>query len=170
MAPVNKEASLLPSRTKFTRDEDEQLRELVAHLGAANWSAVSAKMQGRTARQCRERYKYFLHPSLQNGPWTGEEEEMLRNLYSRFGPNWVALKKYFPTRSNNNIKNHWAVMSHEKIGYPSGPMAFGFYYTTPPVIVAPMVTNRCPWISEHSGPVTRESLADPYSIQGLLSA
>jgi hypothetical protein len=104
--------SVLPSRTKFSHDEDERLRELVEKYGTNDWSKISLLLGGRTSRQCRERYKNFLQPSLVNGPWTAEEDEMLIRLFHQYGPSWVTIRQaHFPTRSNNNIKNHWAILA-----------------------------------------------------------
>ena len=103
---------LLPARTKFSPEEDDRLRELVDKYGTNDWAKIALALGGRTSRQCRERYKNFLQPSLVNGPWTPEEDELLIRLYHHYGPNWVAMHRiHFPTRSNNNIKNHWAILA-----------------------------------------------------------
>ena len=36
-------------------EEDENLRTLVARIGAVHWSRVARAMQGRNGKQCRER-------------------------------------------------------------------------------------------------------------------
>jgi hypothetical protein len=99
-------------RAKFSFQEDTLLKSLVARFNS-NWNAISSFMDARTPRQCRERYKNYLDPALENGPWTVSEEELLKKLYPQFGPNWVAIRQHFPNRSNNNIKNHWAAMVNE---------------------------------------------------------
>ena len=88
------------------------MKALVEKYGTNDWSKIALALGGRTSRQCRERYKNFLQPSLTNGPWTPEEDELLIRLYHQYGPNWVAMHRvHFPTRSNNNIKNHWAILA-----------------------------------------------------------
>lgn len=106
------ERVLLPSRTKFDKNEDERLRSLVEKYGTDDWARVAVYLGGRTARQCRERWRNFLQPDLINGPWTPEEDRLLIRLYHQYGPNWgIMHRAHFPTRSNNNIKNHWAILA-----------------------------------------------------------
>jgi hypothetical protein len=99
----------LRSRMKFTAEEDAVLTCLVGKLGA-DWHQISRLMKDRTPRQCRERYRHYLDPSLDNGPWSASEEALLIRLVSALGPNWVTMRSHFPGRSNTNIKNHWTAM------------------------------------------------------------
>jgi hypothetical protein len=110
--PAQQSQKLLPSRTKYDKREDERLRLLVHQYGTDDWSRIALFMCERTARQCRERWRNFLHPGLVNGPWTPEEDRLLIELYHQHGPNWGIMHRiHFPTRSNNNIKNHWAILA-----------------------------------------------------------
>ncbi|OHT04895.1 Myb-like DNA-binding domain containing protein [Tritrichomonas foetus] len=107
------ESKSLPSRTKFTIEEDQKLQSLVNEYGTNEWKKISSMMVGRSPRQCRERYKNFLHPSLENGPWTQEEDHLLISLVMKIGSKWAYIRHFFPKRSSNNIKNHWTVLFHE---------------------------------------------------------
>lgn len=55
--------------------------------GNGLWSHVSQLLgNSRSAKQCRERWTNFLRPGLKKGEWTFEEEELIRDMYSTFGP------------------------------------------------------------------------------------
>ena len=100
------------TRTKFSKEEDEKLIKLVEELGNYDWNTISSRMNGRTPRQCRERYRNYLAPSLVNGPWTTEEDALLIQKFAQYGPRWATFVQYFKNRSDVNIKNHWSSISH----------------------------------------------------------
>lgn len=102
---MNKKTAL--GRQMFSPYEDVQLKFLVSQIGSGNWKAIASHMQGRTPRQCRERYRNYLAPDITNGPWTREEDSYLQSLYEQFGPKWSSIAKHFRNRSEVNIKNRW---------------------------------------------------------------
>lgn len=102
-------------RHKFTKAEDELLKSLVEKYGEANWVAVSAQMKTRSPRQCRERYKNYLSPKIQNGPWTPEEEQLLIEKVKEYGQRWANIAAFFEPRSDVNVKNHWTAMVNRQI-------------------------------------------------------
>lgn len=109
--PANSEAS---QRSRFTKDEDEKLRQLVSFHDPPNWNEISKHMKNRTARQCRERYANYLRPNLINGPWTQEEDDLLKELYEQYGPKWSFISQSFKSRSSVNIKNHHSSLISQK--------------------------------------------------------
>jgi myb proto-oncogene protein len=51
-----------------------------------NWSRIAERAgNGRTGKQCRERWQNHLRPNIKKGNWTRDEEEMIRNMYKTFG-------------------------------------------------------------------------------------
>lgn len=100
----------------FTAEEDKKLMKLVKCTSAEmngrklrniNWRVVAVEMDGRTPRQCRERYCNYLSPHVKRSRWTFEEDlEMLR-LYSRYGGQWQKLKELIPGRSAISIRNRY---------------------------------------------------------------
>lgn len=97
-------------RHKFSKQEDETLRRIVMQHGEGNWGTIAACMKNRTARQCRERYKNYLSPRIKNEPWTQEEEQLLERKFAELGPKWAKIALFFESRSDVNVKNHWAAM------------------------------------------------------------
>lgn len=109
----------MSKRTKFLPNDDQRLKDIIARdqYGSEkdiDWNVVAAEMGTKTARQCRERYKNYLSPSLSNGAWTQKEEELLTQKYEEYGPKWAKMAPFFPGRSDVNIKNHWTSMLNRK--------------------------------------------------------
>ena len=103
------------ARQMFTMEEDNRLCELVSEYGDRNWRVISRQMPNRTTRQCRERYRNYLSPKVKNGPWTQEEDILLEQKYIEYGPKWATIAKFFPSRSDVNIKNRWASNRHKSV-------------------------------------------------------
>lgn len=103
------------SRIPFTEEEDLKLRRLVGVFGENCWRVISLNMSGRTAKQCKDRYFNSLAPNIENGEWTSEEEDLLREKVETHGTRWSIIAKFFTNRGPNNIKNHWnRVLSKKK--------------------------------------------------------
>jgi hypothetical protein len=89
----------------FSSEEDARLRELVGGQGAQDWQLIAEQLPGRSARQCRERWKLYLAPEVSLEPWTIEEEDRLLKMYLAVGPKWTLIANTFPNRTPNNVKN-----------------------------------------------------------------
>jgi hypothetical protein len=94
-------------RRVFRPDEDSQLASLVAKFGVRNWDDVAKHMPDRTARQCRDRWKFYVCPSVNRAPWTVEEDRLLLSKHREIGGKWSVLCQFFQSRSLNNVKNRW---------------------------------------------------------------
>ena len=68
-----------PSGVRWTKEEDERLRQAVEAVGAKNWKRISMEFffDKRTDVQCLHRWQKVLRPGLVKGPWTKEEDEMI---------------------------------------------------------------------------------------------
>ena len=102
--------SLHRIKNKFTPEEDERLRQLVSVYGTNSWSTIASLMGNRNHRQCRERWKNYVDPSLKNEPWTYEEDHLLVEKYAELGPKWNKISKFFSSRSDNSIRNRWQLI------------------------------------------------------------
>jgi hypothetical protein len=100
-------------KTKFTPEEDAKLDELVKALGTADWNLVAAFHGTRNGRQCRDRYKNYLAPSLRDYAWTPEEDELLIEKYSTYGSKWNKISPFFANRSDISLRNRWQLLQRK---------------------------------------------------------
>jgi hypothetical protein len=103
-------------KVKFTPEEDRQLLDLVANHGYRDWNQVAAFMPNRNARQCRERYNYYLDPSLRETPWTPEEDCLLIAKEAECGMKWHAIAQFFTNRSDIALRNRWQLLDRHRTG------------------------------------------------------
>ena len=103
------------SKRKFTPEEDEKLAFIVSQCGESNWKRIAEQMGTRNCRQCRERWKNYLCPNVCKEPWTQEEDELLQEKYKELGSQWSVIAKFFPSRTDVNIKNRWVVLTNHTV-------------------------------------------------------
>lgn len=101
-------------KNKFTESEDQKLIALVKKFGAKDWINISALMETRNPRQCRERWKNYLNPELRKDEWTKEEDELLLEKHNEFGGKWNKIAKFFSNRSDNGLRNRWMLLARRK--------------------------------------------------------
>jgi hypothetical protein len=102
------------TRRKFSPEENELLRRIVAQYGINDWFLVAQHFQGRTPRQCRDRWRNYVSPEVVNGNWTAEDEELLRAKVKELGRQWATITQFFPGRTDIGIKNHYIAMTRDK--------------------------------------------------------
>ena len=103
---------------KFTPEEDETLKQLVAQFGQ-DWKTIASVLKNRSARQCRDRWKHYLSPEISRRPWTQDEDRLLIQKFRELGRQWAVIAKFFPERTDIHIKNRWATLA-PKLGYANG--------------------------------------------------
>lgn len=117
---AKKESEMKSSKKRcpFSSQEDKKLLELVNYYGDENrytWEMISAHMNGRNSRQCRERYNLFLSDSIKKKvKWTKNEDEILLSKYEMLGPQWKKMEKYFVGRTSYSIKNRYNCLKNKK--------------------------------------------------------
>lgn len=97
----------------WSPDEDKTM------LGAVNvygfdWKRVAACVNGRSAKQCRDRYRLKLDPSINHGPWTQEEDDKLLSLHNEMGRCWTKIAKLLPGRTENAVKSRYSSLFRAK--------------------------------------------------------
>lgn len=102
-------------RSIFTPREDAKLRYLVETAGRKlNWRTISFEMEGRTPRQCRERYNNYLNPNIQHKEWSAEEDEIILRQYAIVGSHWQQIASCLNGRTGNAIRNRYFSLTRQK--------------------------------------------------------
>jgi hypothetical protein len=94
------------SRRGWNSEEDKALFDAIGGNARPDWRAIATSVPAKTARQCRERFTSYLNPATQSAVlWTTDDDKLLLNVFTEFGPVWPRIAAYFPTRSQTSIKN-----------------------------------------------------------------
>jgi hypothetical protein len=101
-------------KRRFTDAEDRLISSLVGELGSHDWGTIARRLGTRTARQCRERWRHYLRPVIASGPWTREEDALLKQQVARYGPRWSQISALFTGRTEVNLKNRWTKLARGK--------------------------------------------------------
>lgn len=94
----------------FTPDEDAKLKELINEYGDKNFSLISRQMPHRGVRELRRRYANFLKGSINDTSWSPQENDLLKEMYKKYGAKWGKISNFFKQRSPSSIRNR-----HHKI-------------------------------------------------------
>lgn len=91
----------------FKKEEDELIVRLVQEVGENNWKEVARQLGTRTARQCRERWRYYLSPESRSSPWTAEEDEKLIQMKESIGRKWSVIAECLDNKTGICVRNRW---------------------------------------------------------------
>lgn len=113
------------TRTPFTKEEDNKLKELVQLYSCiedkSKWYFIANQIPDRSARQCRERFQLFLCDGIRRKEkWTKEEDDLLLSKYAIIGPHWKSMEKFFVGRTSYAIKNRYISLNRQKKHFNSG--------------------------------------------------
>ncbi|OHT00729.1 DNA-binding protein eta2 [Tritrichomonas foetus] len=101
-------------KVRFTKDQDSLIKQLAEKNPPLKWRDIAEKIPGKSPKQCRERYQHFLAPTVLRIPWTLEEDALLIHCHYYFGTDWAKIAKFFPGRTNNDVKNRYNGRLKEK--------------------------------------------------------
>lgn len=102
-------SSSLP-KNKFFDAEDNKLRNAVHQYGTGNWKLISKFMNGRNARQCKDRWEKYLSPNINWNPFSVEDDIEILRCYNLYGPKWMKISKHFKGRTDISIKSRYLLL------------------------------------------------------------
>jgi myb proto-oncogene protein len=106
----------LHNKHKFTRDEDRAINILVEIYGSNNWKIIAKDFPDRTARQLRERWKFYLNSQLNKNPFTSEEDQIIIDGQKQYGNSWKTIsEKLLPNRTDLSIRNRFRQITKESV-------------------------------------------------------
>ena len=95
----------------FSREEDDNLRSLVAQYGTSDsWPQIAEHMKRRSAKQCRERWNVLTLRENSRREFTPEEDRLLISKCVELGPKWPILQTFFHERNIACLKNRWKML------------------------------------------------------------
>ncbi|CAM9527527.1 unnamed protein product, partial [Scytosiphon promiscuus] len=98
---------------QWSAEEDDRLVGLV-EKGFRNWGQVASFMDGRTSKQCRERWCHHLDPAVRKGGYTTEEDELIIFLQGEVGNRWADIAKRLTGRTENAVKIRWKALNRRQ--------------------------------------------------------
>ena len=107
---------------KWNKQDDMLLTYYVSLCnGSPNWKLIAKNFRTRNARQCQERWEYYLSPEVNNGPWSAEEDQLLYQKYAEYGSQWKIISAFFKGRTNTNVKNRYLFLQRKKssVAFPA---------------------------------------------------
>ena len=78
-----------------------------AAAAAPQWTDISARLHGRTAKQCRDRWLHFLRPSLGTRKWSEEEDALIFQQLLLIGNRWTQIAAMLVGRTSAQVKNRY---------------------------------------------------------------
>ncbi|KAI9914382.1 hypothetical protein PsorP6_007119 [Peronosclerospora sorghi] len=115
-------------------EEDNTLEQMVLQ-GCHSWGEVADYIPGRTAKQCRERWRNHLDPSINKlymrivkegpitmltcmvsvvhecRPFTPEEDEIIQEGFEKLGNRWTQIAELLPGRTEDAVKLRWKALN-----------------------------------------------------------
>ncbi len=110
-ASIPKHKGKNAARQMWAHEEDKILLEIVNLHGKLKWSLVAEELKKRlpstskTGKQCRERYRNYLDPSISKKEWTKSDKIVFLLLHKEYGNHWGQIAKYYVGRSDISLKN-----------------------------------------------------------------
>ena len=90
----------------WTKDEDSCVRRLVFEHGY-QWAKIERLIKSRNGKQIRDRYLNYINPSTKRDRFTKEEDDLIKDLYLKYGSRWSYIAKYCSGRTGDLVKNRF---------------------------------------------------------------
>ncbi|MDR1597637.1 MAG: hypothetical protein LBR89_01750 [Holosporales bacterium] len=93
-------------RARFTQEEDLFIQDKKTENPDMSFEEIASHLPGRSARQCRERWSFYLNAALRM-PFTPKDNQRLRDAVMNLGTSWKKIALLFPGKTESQCKYHW---------------------------------------------------------------
>jgi hypothetical protein len=101
------------NKTPWSDAEDSRLQMLKTRGGT--WPKIASDIgNGRTAKQCHERWNNYLDPDRKTNAWDSDEDIVLEQKYAELNGKFGAIRKFLPGRSFNDCQNHFFILHPDR--------------------------------------------------------
>lgn len=141
----------LPSEKKprggkgpWTYHEDKLLLDAMASFsGHICWEKLSKRIPGRSAKQCRERWQFRLHPDVNKAPFQQWEDDIIIQERVNNGLHWTFIAQKLPGRTSCAVKNRWyTVLRNRQPNKVPRRMKYSSIATSPLYLEALWLRNK----------------------------
>eukprot|EP00183_Erythrolobus_madagascarensis_P007055 CAMPEP_0185843686 /NCGR_PEP_ID=MMETSP1354-20130828/105_1 /TAXON_ID=708628 /ORGANISM="Erythrolobus madagascarensis, Strain CCMP3276" /LENGTH=231 /DNA_ID=CAMNT_0028543217 /DNA_START=95 /DNA_END=790 /DNA_ORIENTATION=+ len=98
------------SRVRWSREEDELLKNLVASHGARKWNSLAAHFPRRNAAQLRARWAHRLSDQKSARPFTETEDAWILEGVTRYGTAWRLTAREMDHRLPHDVQNRYKTL------------------------------------------------------------
>lgn len=128
----------------WTYQEDKLLLDAMASFsGHICWEELSKRIPGRSAKQCRERWQFRLHPDVNKSPFEPWEDEIIIQERVNNNLHWTFIAQKLPGRTSCAVKNRWyTVLRNRKPNTIPRRMKGSSIITSPLYIEAVWLRNK----------------------------
>lgn len=115
-------------KKNWISEEDRLLASTVEELGAKNWSKIAKYINGRSGKQCRERFINHLDYTINKAGFSEEEEALLSAKIAEYTPgriHWVEIATSFTAfgpdgkiisrRTDLQLRNHFYSQANKSL-------------------------------------------------------
>lgn len=96
----------------WSKTDDEKLTDILKKRTTKDWEVIAAEFgQGKTSKDCQERWIRYLKPGVRKGQWTDQEDhivmETVTNSKEQPFTRWSDLAQKLPGRVGKQIRDRW---------------------------------------------------------------
>merc|ERR1719261_834631 len=91
----------------WRKEEDSILARQVEEVGTERWAQIATFIPGRSGKQCRERWRNHLDPTLRKDSWSEQDDSDLMEAQRCLGNKWSEIGKLLGGRAENAVKNRF---------------------------------------------------------------
>lgn len=95
-------------KQKWTKEDDEALRNAVRQIGDRNWQQIAAMLGNKTGQQCLQRWHKSINPAIRRCRWTQQEDAALMAAVQVYGVgNWNKVQRHIAGRTDMQCRERY---------------------------------------------------------------